>query len=125
MTFGWVAAIVVGVTVAMAGALKLVNRRWRAEAIAVGTPRWVAPLVPPVELVLGVLLVVRVARPVVGLLAMLLLTAFTIFLLVKWEERRGEPCNCFGVLSKRPVSAWTIVRNLALIGLALVAAVVD
>jgi hypothetical protein len=52
---------------------------------------------------------------------MMLMMTFTLFLLIKWDDRRGEPCNCFGVFSKRPTSAWTIMRNLALIALALVA----
>lgn len=109
----------------LAGGLKQVDPNWRAHAATLGTPRWLAPLVPPVELVVGALVTLRVARVAVGIAAVSMLAGFTIFLLIKWEEHRSEPCNCFGALSKRPVTPWTIVRNLALMGLALTSAFVS
>jgi uncharacterized membrane protein YphA (DoxX/SURF4 family) len=125
VTVGNVAGVVVGLVLLMAGATKIFDKTWREREGGHGTPAWLLPLVPPVEMVLGALVAVRIARPVVGLAAMLLLIVFTIFLVVKWDERSGEPCNCFGSWSKRPTSAWTIVRNLALIALALAAAFFD
>ena len=125
VTIGWAASIVVGAVILMAGALKLRDPGWVGKAVEYGTPRWAARVLPYVEVVLGPLVLLRVARLVVMPAAMLLLSAFTIFLLVKWDERRGEPCDCFGAWSKRPVSAWTIGRNFALIALAIVAGLVD
>jgi uncharacterized membrane protein YphA (DoxX/SURF4 family) len=125
VTIGAVAGAVVGLTLLVAGVSKLVDRGWKAREIKLGSPAWALPFVAPIEVVLGALVAVRLQRLLLGLAAMVLLMAFTVFALVKWDERSGEPCNCFGVLSKRPTSARTIVRNIALIVLALVAAFVD
>ena len=125
MTLGTVAGIAVGITLLWAGIAKLVDRDWRAREVRLGTPEWVLPFVAPAEIVLGAFVAARVQRVALGLAAMVLLTVFTVFVMVKWEDRSGEPCNCFGLLSKRPASAWTIVRNLALIVLALAAAFVN
>ncbi len=125
MTFGTAAGIVVGVTLLWAGMSKLFDREWRARERRMGSPAWFLPFVAPLEIVLGAFVAVRVQRVVLGLAAMLLLSIFTVFVMVKWEDRSGEPCNCFGLLSNRPASAWTIVRNLALIVLALAAAFVN
>lgn len=125
MTLGAAAAVLVGVTLLWAGASKLFDREWQARELRLGSPAWFLPFVAPTEIVLGAFVAARVQRMMVGLAAMLLLTVFTVFVIVKWEDRSGEPCNCFGILSKRPASAWTIVRNLALIVLALVAAFAD
>jgi uncharacterized membrane protein YphA (DoxX/SURF4 family) len=124
VTLGNIAGVVLGLTLLAAGASKLFDKAWAERERGLGSPAWALPFVAPVEIVLGALIAVRIARPVLAIAGMVLMTTFTVFLLIKWDERRGEPCNCFGVLSKRPASAWTIVRNLALIVLALVAAFV-
>jgi uncharacterized membrane protein YphA (DoxX/SURF4 family) len=121
MTLGNAAGVLLGVVLLVAGASKLFDKQWAERERGLGSPSWALPFVAPVEIVLGALIAVRIARPVLAIAGMMLMMTFTVFLLIKWDERRGEPCNCFGVLSKRPASAWTIVRNLALIALALVA----
>jgi uncharacterized membrane protein YphA (DoxX/SURF4 family) len=121
MTLGNAAGVLLGVVLLAAGASKLFDKQWAERERGLGSPSWALPFVAPVEIVLGALIAVRIARPVLAIAGMMLMMTFTVFLLIKWDERRGEPCNCFGVLSKRPASAWTIVRNLALIALALVA----
>jgi uncharacterized membrane protein YphA (DoxX/SURF4 family) len=121
MTLGNAAGILLGLVLLAAGASKLFDKRWAERERGLGSPAWALPFVAPVEIVLGALIAVRIARPVLAIAGMMLMMTFTVFLLIKWDERRGEPCNCFGVLSKRPTSAWTIMRNLALIALALVA----
>jgi uncharacterized membrane protein YphA (DoxX/SURF4 family) len=121
MTLGNAAGVLLGVVLLVAGASKLFDKRWAERERELGSPAWALPFVAPVEIVLGALIAVRIARPVLAIAGMMLMMTFTVFLLIKWDERRGEPCNCFGVLSKRPTSAWTIMRNLALIALALVA----
>ena len=122
MTLGNIAGVIVGLTMLAAGASKLFDKTWSQRERDLGSPAWALPFVAPIEIVLGALIAVRIARPVIGLASMALLVVFTLFLLIKWDERGDEPCNCFGALSKRPASAWTIVRNLALIVLALAAA---
>jgi uncharacterized membrane protein YphA (DoxX/SURF4 family) len=121
MTLGNAAGVLLGVVLLAAGASKLFDKGWAERERRLGSPAWALPFVAPVEIVLGALIAVRIARPVLAIAGMMLMMTFTVFLLIKWDERRGEPCNCFGVLSKRPASAWTIVRNLALIALALAA----
>ncbi len=121
MTLGNAAGVLLGVVLLAAGASKLFDKQWAERERTLGSPAWALPFVAPVEIVLGALIAVRIARPLLAIAGMMLMMTFTVFLLIKWDERRGEPCNCFGVMSKRPASAWTIVRNLALIALALVA----
>ena len=121
MTLGNAAGVLLGVVLLAAGAAKLFDTGWAERERELGSPAWALPFVAPVEIVLGAFIAVRIARPVVAIAGMMLMMTFTVFLLIKWDERRGEPCNCFGVLSKRPTSAWMIVRTLALIALALVA----
>jgi uncharacterized membrane protein YphA (DoxX/SURF4 family) len=124
MTVGWVASALVGAVLLVAGTSKLANRSWQQREVAIGTPGWVLPFIAPVEIVLGALMVVRVQRFVIGIAAVALFLVFTMFLSVKWDERRGEPCNCMGMLSTRPASWRTIVRNALLIAGSLVAAFV-
>jgi hypothetical protein len=124
VTIGWAASIVVGAVLIVAAVSKLSNRTWQAREVAIGTPRWVLPFLAPVELVIGALMVVRVQRVVIGVAALFLFLAFTMFLILKWDERRGEPCNCMGMLSTRPASWRTIVRNALLIAGSFVAAFV-
>ena len=121
MTLGNAAGVLLGVVLLAAGASKLFDKQWAERERTLGSPAWALPFVAPVEIVLGALIAVRVARPLLAIAGMMLMMTFTVFLLIKWDERRGEPCNCFGAMSKRPASAWTIVRNIALIALALVA----
>jgi uncharacterized membrane protein YphA (DoxX/SURF4 family) len=124
MTIGWVASALVGAVLLIAGTSKLANRSWQEREVAIGTPRWVLPFIAPVEIVIGALMVVRFQRFVIGVAAFALFVVFTLFLSLKWDERAGEPCNCMGVLSTRPASWRTMVRNALLIAGSLVAAFV-
>ena len=118
-----IASVVLGVAMLAAGAAKLASRRWPADARGLGTPTWAVPLVPWVELVLGALLVVGVLRPLVAIVTALLLVAFTVLLCARLARGERPPCACFGRLSTRPISWWSVARNLALIGLAVAVAV--
>jgi hypothetical protein len=86
----------VGAAFAWAGANKVTNpAQWRSAARAQGLPVAVAVVVPPVELVLGVCLVVLPPfAPVYGL-ATLLLLIFTVFLAVQVVSGSTVPCACF------------------------------
>lgn len=125
VTLGAVAAGVVGGALLISGTLKLASPMWRAQAHEIGAPSWVVPLIPPLELVLGALVAVRVARVLTGVVATLVLLAFTMLLIVRLMQGRTPPCACFGRLSNKPIGPWSVVRNMALMGLTIVAAYVS
>jgi uncharacterized membrane protein YphA (DoxX/SURF4 family) len=123
VTVAAVAGFALGVVLLASGALKLAaGPRWTAQAAAMGAPAAAVPAVPWIELALGTLLVAGVARPVVALLAAAMLVVFTVVLVVRLAEGRRVPCACFGARSARPIGVGSVVRNLVLIALALVAA---
>jgi len=118
---GLVAGVLLGVVFCSAAGAKL--RRgsdWVADAAALGGPRALYPLVPWIELVLGALLVVRVAPVAVATGAVALLGAFTALLTANLARGRRPACACFGEWSRRPLGALHVVRNLVLVGLAVV-----
>jgi hypothetical protein len=61
-------------------------------------------------------------RPVVALAAGAMLLVFTVLLVVRLAQGRRPPCACFGAWSTRPVGPGSVVRNVVLIALALIAA---
>ena len=123
MTAAGVAGFVLGVVLLVSGALKLAaGPRWPAQATAMGAPAVAVPTVPWIELALGALLVAGVARPAVAVVAAAMLVVFTGVLVVRLAEGRRVPCACFGSRSDRPIGVGSVVRNLVLIALALVAA---
>jgi Methylamine utilisation protein MauE len=115
---GWVAGALVGVVLLIAGAAKLTSRQWPAQADLLGVPRAAVKGIPVLELGIGVGLVAGV--PYAGVAAIVLLAAFTVFLAAALVRGVEAPCACFGSLSTRPVSWWSVARNVALIGLAVV-----
>jgi hypothetical protein len=117
------AGIVVGAILLLSGAAKLAaGPRWVAQAEALAAPAFAVPVVPWLEVALGALLVSGVYRTVVALAAAALLTVFTVLLVVRLVQGRRPPCACFGALSTRPVGPGSVVRNVVLIALALIAA---
>ena len=115
---GWVAGAIVGITLLIAGAAKLTSRQWPAQADLLGVPRGAVRAIPVLELVIGVALVA--GMPFAGVVAIVLLGAFTVFLVVALARGVEAPCACFGSLTTRPVSWWSVARNVVLIGLAVV-----
>ena len=121
MNAGLLAGILLGVVLCLAGGAKI--RRgsaWIADAAALGGPRTLYPVVPWIELVLGALLVVRIAPPLAGAGAVVLLASFTVLLSVNLARGRRPVCACFGEWSRRPLGATHLLRNLVLIALAVV-----
>lgn len=111
-----VAAIVLGVAFVVAGGSKLAaGKAWPAQARGLGAPDWVVPFVPWVELGLGALLIVQVARRPAAIAAIVLLSVFTV--LIAARLRRGEhpPCACFGAWSASPIGPGHLIRNAGLI----------
>ena len=117
-----IAAVVLGLLFVLSGAAKVARRgQWLTDAAALGTPRPVAVVVPWVEIALGALLVARVGLPWTAVAVLVLLAAFNGLLLVRLDDDVRLPCACFGAWSARPVSWWSVGRNVALGVLALVA----
>lgn len=118
-----VAAVVVGAVFVAAGATKLMNReQWLVQAVGLRVPVALARAVPLVEVILGAVLISQLARGYVGSLAALMLVAFTSLILVRLTQGERPPCACFGGWSATPLGAWHVVRNAALIVLAMIAA---
>lgn len=118
-----VAAIVVGAVFLAAAVTKLASpERWRSEAAGMATPRWLTPMLPWCELVLGALLAAQVWRPVLAGVAALVLLAFTVRILQLLADGQRPPCACFGAWSRRPLGPWHVIRNVLLIVVASVAA---
>lgn len=118
-----VAAVVVGAVFVVAGAAKLVNREnWAAQATGLRVPRSVARPVPWLEVLLGALLITQVARSYVASIAALMLVAFTVLILARITQGERPPCACFGGWGATPLGAWHVVRNAALITMAMTAA---
>lgn len=121
MTIATIAGLVAGAALAAAGAAKLARPTWLADAAALAVPTWLARPVPFVEVAVGVLLALNVAHPAAAWAAVGLLVAFTTLLVVRLRQGVRPPCACFGGLSRRPIGPGSIVRNLALLGCAIVA----
>jgi len=110
-----VIAALVGATVAFAGANKVTDMAtWRSAVRAQQLPVFVAHVVPPAELLLGVCLVVLPVNSVVLGLTTLLLLVFTVFLAVQVMGKSTVPCACFGARVARPPRGIDVLRNVAM-----------
>jgi hypothetical protein len=117
----WCAAFV-GAVFIFSSTQKLIDRRgWVAQAAQVGVPRSIASIVAPLEGLVGVALVAQI-WPVVALVASLtLLVAFTLLLVSLLARGLRPPCACFGAARTRPISWWTVARNVVFVVINLVA----
>ena len=116
------AAIFLGAVFVVAGASKLAaGSAWIAQARQMGASQPVATVVPGVELVLGATLVTGIAMPLPALAAIALLVAFSVVIARQLVDGRHPPCACFGAWSTRPLSEVHLLRNAALIVVAIVA----
>ena len=114
-----VCAVVLGIVFVVAGGSKVAaGDAWRRQAGDLGAPRWVPPILPWGELVLGALLVTQVARRWAAGAAIALLVAFTTLLVIRLRQGRRPPCACFGAWSTRPLDWLDVARNGALVILA-------
>lgn len=120
---GIAAAVVLGAMFVAAGVAKLaMGEAWPAQARDMGAPAPLVPVVPWFEIVLGALLVVQFARPVMALVALGLLAVFTVLIVVRLAQGRRPPCACFGAVTAKPIGPGHVVRNGAFMAIALVAA---
>jgi uncharacterized membrane protein YphA (DoxX/SURF4 family) len=119
---GVVAAVGLGAVFVIAGAAKVAHgAAWPAQAREMGAPMPIATIVPGVELVIGAALVARVAMPLPALAAIALLLAFSVLIARQLVDGRHPPCACFGAWSHRPLSGSHLVRNAAMIVVAIIA----
>lgn len=117
------AAIVVGAAFVLAGAAKIaMGARWPAQAREFGVPPQLAQFVPWWEVVVGALLAAQVARPITAWIAAATLVVFSASVGLQLARGQHPPCACFGSWSPAPVGPRTLVRNAALIAVAVVAA---
>ena len=117
---GTISSVIVGVVICVAGASKIASgQRWPIDAVALGTPAALVPVVPWFEIILGALLVAHIAPVITGMIALVLLAVFS-FLIVRqlWLGHRPV-CACFGAWSSRPLGPEHVVRNVILMALAL------
>ena len=105
----------------VAGATKLARPIWVADAAALGVSWSPIRFLPVVEVAVGALLAAGIARPVVGAAAAVLYAGFTVLLVRRLRSGSRPVCACFGGFSRRPISWWSVVRNVVLTGCALAA----
>jgi thiol-disulfide isomerase/thioredoxin len=91
-----------------------------------GVPAGVAPLVAaslaPLELASALLLLTMDVGVTAGaLLALGLLAAFTIGIVANLLRGKRVDCHCFGAMSTKPLSWWSVLRNVSLMVFAAIA----
>jgi hypothetical protein len=121
---GTAAGILVALALAGAGVLKLIEGpAWAKQAADMGVSRPVALVVPFVEIGVAVPLAAQLLKPWPAIAALALLVAFTVVIVRRLLDGSRPPCACFGSRSKRPLGAYHVARNLALLAAAVVAVV--
>ena len=117
-----VASVLLGIAFVVAGASKLAVRdEWPAQAVALGTPFFLAPYVPWYELALGAALIVQIYKPVPQFLAIMTLLLFSALISKRLSQGRRPPCACFGAWSAKPIGPEHLLRNLGLLVLGVLA----
>jgi peroxiredoxin len=122
------ARLVLALVFALGGLAKLRDRRGARQALVdFGLPaRLAAPvgiLLPLVELAVAAALIARSTAARGAIAALSLLVVFAIAIVRVLREGRRPDCHCFGQLHSHPAGWGSVVRNLALAGLAAVIAV--
>lgn len=118
----WSSGILVGLVLIVAGAAKIAGpTRWSAEASVIGVPPVIVRLLPGVEVTLGALVLVGVARPWPAMAALGLLVVFTVVLVWLIGREDAPSCACFGGWSSHRVGTRDLVRNVVLVLAALIA----
>ncbi len=119
-----VCSVIVGAVFVASGVFKLRDgEAWPLMAADMGVGRPLAVVVPYTELVVGALGLVAVFLPWSAIAALVLLVALTAVIVRRLLDGEHPPCACFGSRSARPLGAVHVVRNVALIVLAAVAAI--
>ena len=121
-TVARLAAVLLGAVFVVAAMAKIVaGATWVTQARDLGAPTPVAVVLPGVELVVGALLIVGIGGPAPAVAATALLVVFTVAIARQLVDGRHPPCACFGAWSQRPIGEGHLMRNAALIVVAVVA----
>ena len=116
------ASIVLGAVFVVAAVSKMAaGTAWVSQARELGAPAPVATALPGVELVIGALLIAGIGGPLPAVLAAVILVVFSVAIARQLVDGRHPPCACFGSWSQRPLGEGHLMRNAALILVALVA----
>ena len=119
-----VARLLLAAVFAAAAVTKLRDRDSATRSVAemgVGG-RWARPLaraLPLSELCVAVGLLIESVASAAAVVAIALLAVFTAAIVNALRHDRRPDCGCFGDLSQKPISRWTVVRNVVLMALAL------
>jgi uncharacterized membrane protein YphA (DoxX/SURF4 family) len=118
------ASVALGLSFLVAGGSKVAaGDAWPDQARGMGAPAVVIPVVPWFEIALGAVLVVQVARVAAAVVALLVLVAFSALIVRRLAQGQHPPCACFGAWSAKPLGWTHVVRNVALMAIAVVAIV--
>jgi uncharacterized membrane protein YphA (DoxX/SURF4 family) len=116
-----VASVLLGIAFVVAGGSKVAaGPAWPEQALGLGAPPFVIPLVPWFEIVLGAILIVQLAPAPAGVVALATLLIFTGLIVRRLAQGQHPPCACFGAWSAKPLGPGHLVRNGILIVLAVV-----
>ena len=121
-----IARLVLAATLVVSAVAKLRDRGGSRKAVAdFGVPPElvgpIAVLLAPLEIASAALLLTAGFGVTLGaLLGAGMLLAFTVAIVVNLMRGNRVECHCFGAMSTKPLSWWSVVRNVALIDLALI-----
>src|SRR5437016_1586190 len=111
--------VALGALLILSGLLKVGQRDWPDTARQFGAPDWVVPVLPWVEV--GVGIGVGAQLWPAAAVALFLLVVFTVLAGRQLQRGNRVPCGCFGALSRRPISGAMLARNVVLCVMAAVA----
>jgi hypothetical protein len=120
--------VVLAVVLAVAATAKFADRPGTRIMLAgFGVPPRLAAAgaagLPVTELAIAIALVPSATSRVAGVAAILLFATFTAAVATALARGRTPDCNCFGALRSAPIGPWTLVRNVTLTALGVVAVV--
>jgi uncharacterized membrane protein YphA (DoxX/SURF4 family) len=85
-----------------------------------GSGKFIANVFPPLELTVGLLLIFGLFTRLAAAASVLMFTLFTGLIIYDLARGKTQSCHCFGKLSDDKLTPMSVVRNVALMFLALV-----
>lgn len=112
------ARVIVATVLLLAGVAKLTENRDRLEsairAYGISSSRFVASVLPLLEIGLGAALILGFLMPLPALGAVFLFSAFAVSMSINLAQGRAVPCACFGVDERELISWRRVILNLLL-----------
>lgn len=116
---GLMASVALGLVFLVSGGSKIAaGDAWPVEARAMGAPAVAVPVVPWAEIVLGAVLAMQLAPLAAGIVALVVLFAFTALIVRQLAHGKHPACACFGAWSAKPLGVGHVARNLVFAALA-------